>query len=128
MIKWLETKYARLGFAVAVLAALLMSAIALWGSVDARATGKETAQANHAQLSALTVRLSRLETEPARRTYLVRAHEGMIGVFSADGSILYDLIPAVVSLLPAADRDLLAEGILIHGDDALRALTEDYSS
>ncbi len=59
------------------------------------------------------------------KKYIVREHMGKIGVFSIDGTLLYN-IDVYVKTLPEADRRLLGEGIEIIGKEALNELIQDY--
>ncbi|MBQ3125985.1 MAG: hypothetical protein IJC15_02850 [Clostridia bacterium] len=64
----------------------------------------------------------------AAKEYLVRRCADGIGIYDGTGSVLYELLDVDVRSLPAADRAMLEMGILVTGEAALRALTEDYSS
>lgn len=58
--------------------------------------------------------------------YTVREHEGIIGIWSADGTLSHTLDVRVASL-PPADRGLLAAGFPIYSARELRAVIEDYT-
>lgn len=58
--------------------------------------------------------------------FTVGVLDGRIGVWDAKGELMQTLnVP--VATLPRADREQLAAGIRIIGEDALAALIEDYS-
>lgn len=82
-------------------------------------------------LRQLSLRLAEMEENAAHvsaREYLLLACEGKIGVYSVDATLLYEILDVNVRTLPAADQAMLAEGIIVCGETALRALTEDYTS
>lgn len=59
-------------------------------------------------------------------TYTVGILDGRIGIRDADGKLI-DTLNVAVATLPRADRELLAAGITVYGEDELAALIEDYS-
>lgn len=82
-------------------------------------------------LRQLSLRLAEMEENAANvsaREYLLLACEGKIGVYNVDATLLYEILDVNVRTLPAADQAMLAEGIIVCGETALRALTEDYTS
>lgn len=58
--------------------------------------------------------------------YLVRELDGVVAVFSGDGSELLQLTDSPVSALPTSDRASLRSGIAVADDQALAMLLEDY--
>ena len=58
--------------------------------------------------------------------YLVRELDGVVAVFSGDGSELLRLTDSPVAALPTADRTSLQSGIAVADDQALAMLLEDY--
>ena len=67
------------------------------------------------------------ESEEAQpEIFTVRAHDGVIGVFSADGEILL-MLDVYTKALPKADRDLLEKGFEVIGRSRLNAIIEDYT-
>ena len=119
--------------ALCVLAALLGAAgLAVGAEAHRRA---ERLDASFAELRRETeLRLvhfdEQLTAMPPRaaKEYLVRRCADGIGIYDGTGSVLYELLDVDVRSLPAADRAMLEMGILVTGEAALRALTEDYSS
>lgn len=128
MLKWLNTRSWRLCFSVTALAALLLSVIAIAGTMHRKEEHAEWQQISNARIEAVSQRISALEITHGQRAYLVRMHEGGIGIFSGDGSVLYRLLQVDCNMLPRSDRKQLEEGILLHSEAALRALIEDYTS
>lgn len=61
-----------------------------------------------------------------QQKWIVKEHEGRIGIFSEDGE-LYDVIDTYIKTLPEADRRMLGEGIEISSRDELNSIIEDYS-
>lgn len=59
--------------------------------------------------------------------YLVRAQDGMVAVFSGDGTQLLRMTESCISALPAPDRADLEAGIPVEDDLSLAMLLEDYS-
>ena len=59
--------------------------------------------------------------------FLVREHEGIIGVFTSDGEYLY-AIEVYVKTLPEADRALLASGIHAKNKAELLEILGDYNA
>ena len=78
--------------------------------------------------SAVRDRHTNRSSQRAAKEYLVRRCADGIGIYDGTGSVLYELLDVDVRSLPAADRAMLEMGILVTGEAALRALTEDYSS
>ena len=64
------------------------------------------------------------ENEP---TFYVREVNGRVGVYTADGSLLYSVELSSLTL-PPAEREALANGIEVHGWKALLALIRDHTS
>lgn len=117
--------------AVTLLLCLLLSAggLLLGGAVNRRS--RDNAADIHTTLRNMGTRLSALEAQNAgtgAREYLLLELEGKIGVFSAGMTALYEIVDVRVSTLPARDREMLATGITVVGEAALRAILEDYSS
>ena len=59
--------------------------------------------------------------------FLIRESNGVIGVYSADGTLLR-LLDISVNSLPAADREALAKGIKVNSWRELIALMQDYAA
>lgn len=57
--------------------------------------------------------------------YIVREHEGIIGVFTADGDPLYT-VEVYIKTLPEADRKLLYDGIYAASREELLEILGDY--
>ena len=68
----------------------------------------------------------RLPTEGEETGWVVKEHEGKIGIFEKDGT-LFQVIPTYVKTLPEADQRLLGEGFEIETKAQLNAIWEDYS-
>jgi len=66
-------------------------------------------------------------TQAPLPAYLVRAQDGMVAVFSGDGTQLLRMTDASVAALPAPDRAELASGIPVNDELSLAMLLEDYS-
>ncbi len=58
--------------------------------------------------------------------YFLREHEGRIGIFSEDNTLIETLDVYLITL-PRADRVALSEGITVKGTENLNALKEDYT-
>lgn len=58
--------------------------------------------------------------------WIVREHEERIGIFNSD-NVLVHVIETHIKTLPAADRDLLREGIWVSSRKELLAIIEDYT-
>lgn len=67
-----------------------------------------------------------VEIHDSEPIYFVREHNGLIGVFSEDNSLLETIDVAVITL-PKNDRDRLRDGITVKGTKNLDALKEDYT-
>ncbi len=66
------------------------------------------------------------ESTVAAAAYTVRSVDGQIAIFDQSGKLVRTLNVAVATL-PRADREQLAVGIVINGEEELNALIEDYS-
>ncbi len=68
------------------------------------------------------------ETEPTSELigWTLKEHQGQIGIFQKDGTLIR-VIETYVKTLPEADRSMLEEGIYADTEQALRSLIEDYS-
>ena len=66
------------------------------------------------------------DTDAVAKAYTVGVLDGRIGIWDADGKLIRPLNVAVATL-PRADREQLAAGIVLTGEDELNALIEDYS-
>ena len=128
MLKWLNTRSWRLCFSVAAVAALLLSVIAITGNMQRKKEQTEWERMTNTRIEEISQKVSALETVHGQRACLVRMHEDEIGIFSADGSVLYQILPVDCRMLPRSDRKQLEEGILLYSEAALRALIEDYTS
>lgn len=61
--------------------------------------------------------------------YYVQEHEGRVAIFHAtDRENPRDVYNVYVRNLPEYDQDLLSNGVLIEGEDALKAIVEDLIS
>ena len=60
-------------------------------------------------------------------TLLVREINGIVGVYTQDGELLYSVELSSLTL-PPAEREALANGIEVHGWKELLALVRDYTS
>ena len=67
------------------------------------------------------------ETDIEDIGWTVKEYCGQIGIFSADGTLLY-VLDTYVKTLPEADRRLLGEGIKIESKADLLSIIEDYTS
>ncbi len=123
--------------AAAAVGAVLIAVLALSGlllgvstrrqvlELDARLT--TAGRAADAQIVRLQEMLEAMPPRAAKE-YLVRTCGTQIGIYDGTGAVLYELLAVDVRTLPAVDRAMLEVGILVTGEAALRALTEDYSS
>ena len=66
------------------------------------------------------------ESTVAAAVYTVKSVDGKIAIFDQSGALVRTLNVAVATL-PRADREQLAVGIVINGEEELNALIEDYS-
>ena len=60
-------------------------------------------------------------------TLLVREINGMVGVYTTEGELLYSVDISTLTL-PPAEREALIKGIEVHGWKELLALVRDYTS
>ena len=58
--------------------------------------------------------------------YTVRAHEGIIGIFDADGTLCRS-VNVFVMTLPEADREALAAGIPAYSEEEMRRIAERFA-
>ena len=58
--------------------------------------------------------------------WIIREHEGQIGIFTSD-NVLINTLNVYIKTLPIADRDLLREGIEVTTRKELLEVIEDYS-
>lgn len=58
--------------------------------------------------------------------WMVREHNGKIGIFTLDGTLIKEL-DTYIKTLPEADRRLLGEGICVRSKAELNSLIEDYT-
>lgn len=120
----------KIASALLILCLLLSAGGLLLGGAANRRSRDSAADTNTA-LRGIGARLSALEARNAgtgAREYLLLEHEGKIGIFSAEKTALYEIVDVRVNTLPARDREMLAEGITVVGEAALRSILEDYSS
>ena len=59
--------------------------------------------------------------------FIVRQHEGIIGVFADDGELLYT-VEIYIKTLPLSDRELLRQGIHAEGKAELLEILGDYNA
>lgn len=69
---------------------------------------------------------SAIDTSATPKSFYLRIADGKIAIFSSDGVCLYKS-NVDVTLLPAADREHLANGIEIHSLQELLSLVKDYT-
>ena len=98
-----------------ILVASLVMGLSLWGISDEKTPSEEPSDPIE--------RTRQLATE----RYIMREHEGQIGVFDENGTLL-KIYEINLSLLPEYDQKLLENGIEIAGEQELRARIEDYTS
>lgn len=63
---------------------------------------------------------------PSYKDCILREHNGIIGIFSADGKLIGEISVAVVTL-PASERQRLAQGIVVDSPELLASLIESYT-
>lgn len=66
------------------------------------------------------------ETDAPTALYTVREVSGRIGIFDQSG-VLVRTLNVPVATLPRTDREQLAVGIIIHSEQELQTLIEDFS-
>ena len=66
-------------------------------------------------------------TTEVNEGWVVKEYEGRIGIFNREGVLLY-VLDTYVKTLPAADKRLLGEGIVIETQAELMSLIEDYTA
>ena len=59
--------------------------------------------------------------------FIVREHEGIIGVFNTDGELLYT-VDVYIKTLPLSDRELLRQGIHAKDRSELLEILGDYNA
>ncbi len=110
---------------------LICSVIGLWSGRNARLEVRALGERLRGTERNLSTRLDRLYADllpDNTRKYVIRTHEGKIGIFNEDESVLYEILDVDIRTLPSADRAQLDAGIVVNGEAALRAITEDYCS
>lgn len=60
--------------------------------------------------------------------YLLKEHEGRIGVFKNGGDEVIQILDIYVFSLPDADQIDLVDGIIINSNEELTKIIEDYES
>ena len=65
-------------------------------------------------------------TETQKTEYLVKSHEGKIGIFTDKGTLVR-VIDVNIKTLPKADRRLLEKGFSVTNEDELRSIIQDYT-
>ena len=121
----------RLAAAAALGVSLVLSVSGLWCAAAARREYRALTVQTNETLRLLSRRLEEMEDHTlsvSTREYLLMICEGKIGVYNADATLLYEILDVDIRTLPAADRAMLSEGIVVCGEAALRALAEDYTS
>ena len=86
-------------------------------------------RANSEQLELKVSKLSEINTEDIdndNTTYILKNHNGVIGVFDISG-VLTDIIDVDIKSLPEQDRTLLEAGIWARSRQELASLIEDYT-
>ena len=66
------------------------------------------------------------ETAPSQEEYTVKSHEGKIGIFYKEDTLIR-IIDVYVKTLPKADQTLLEKGLLVTNEAELRSIIEDYT-
>lgn len=76
-----------------------------------------------------TLSTQAVNTSPSDREtkFVLREHEGRIGVFLNDETSPCEILGVYVFTLPEADRAALKIGITVYGTDALRGIIEDFT-
>jgi len=126
MWNWISVNRIRLAGIVLTLA-LLLSAVGMWLGISAR----KQSQALREEVQNMERRyLARQEphADTVEQSYLFLAYEGKIGIFNQTGDVLFAVLEVDLRTLPSADRAMLAEGIVVHSEAEMRALSEDYTS
>lgn len=59
--------------------------------------------------------------------WIVKEHDGRIGIFDREGVLLF-VLDTYIKTLPEADKRLLGEGIFIETKGQLLSLIEDYTA
>lgn len=67
------------------------------------------------------------DTEIASAGWMLREHNGKIGIFSTESGELLEVLEVHIKTLPTADRALLREGISARSKKELLSLIEDYT-
>ena len=78
------------------------------------------------EIEGFDARYASATTEGSDVCYLVREHDGIIGVFTAEGDLEYT-IEVYVRTLPEADRRLLSDGIFAQNKAELLEILGDYN-
>jgi len=68
------------------------------------------------------------EESEAAHGYVLREHQGRIGVFTGNAGEPDMVLDVLVKYLPEYDRQILGEGIPVDSYEQLVALIEDYTS
>ena len=69
---------------------------------------------------------SESDTETQKTEYLIKSHEGKIGIFTENGTLIR-IIDVYIKTLPKADRRLLEKGFTVTDEAELRAILQDYT-
>ncbi len=122
-------RYRKPIFVALLILCLVLSVIGLLLCLSANRQHRTQEADTAAEIRKLAVRIEALEEKSASmREYLLVEHEGKIGIYNSERTVLYEILDVYVKTLPRRDREMLAEGIVVCGEAALRAITEDYSS
>ena len=78
------------------------------------------------EIDSITAKSVSVDTEE-EQCFFVRAHDGIIGVFSTDGELEYTL-EVYVKTLPETDRHLLEKGIFAKSKAELLEILADYDA
>ena len=65
-------------------------------------------------------------TETQKTEYLIKSHEGKIGIFNESGTLVR-MIDVYIKTLPKADQRLLEKGFSVTDEAELRAILQDYT-
>ena len=115
-------------YTVAICLIFLLSVLLLFSSVKSHATRTQPSQKETVYVYVTEASTDARETDVDTESpiWILREHEGQIGVFDKNGILQY-LLDTYTKTLPKADRDLLREGIMAETEERLRALIEDYT-
>ena len=79
------------------------------------------------EIEGLDTKYVSIEIDEESGSFWVREHEGVIGVFSADGELEYT-VEVYIKTLPEKDRQLLKNGIYAADKEELLEILGDYNA